>query len=87
MVMMRRLLERRSKNRRWTYILCGVVALLFGILSAGMGDDFLGLLPYLIIAAVCHSILADDSSRVVTADRGIRGIHSYSPAKLSTTCA
>lgn len=53
MVMMRKLLERRSKKRRWIYVLCGGVALLFGILSAGMEDDLLGLIPYLLIVAVC----------------------------------
>lgn len=53
MVMMHRLVECRCKKRRWIYIFCGLVALLFGTLSAGMEDDFLGLLPYLIIVAVC----------------------------------
>jgi hypothetical protein len=53
MVTLRKLVERRSNKRRWVYLGCAVVALLFGILAAGMEDDFLGLIPYIALVAVC----------------------------------
>lgn len=53
MVILYKLVERRSNKRRWVYILCAVLTLLFGILAVGMDDDFLGLIPYLVIVGVC----------------------------------
>ena len=38
MVTLRKLVERRSNKRRWVYLGCAVVALLFGILAAGMEE-------------------------------------------------
>lgn len=53
MVTLQRLVERRSNKRRWIYLCCAVVGLLFGIFAAGMEDDPLGLIPYLALAVTC----------------------------------
>jgi len=53
MVTLHKLFERRSNKRRWIYLCCAVVALLFGFLAAGMEDDILGLIPYVALVAVC----------------------------------
>ena len=50
---LRKLVEARSKRRRWSYILCAAVALWFAILSAALQDDLRGLIPYLCVVAVC----------------------------------
>ena len=48
----RKITERRANTRRWVYVVCAVIAVWLGVLSAGMQDDLRGVLPYLAIAAI-----------------------------------
>ncbi len=51
--MIGKLFEFRSKRRRWTYLCCAAVVLVFCVVSFGMNSDPLGLIPYIAIFAVC----------------------------------
>ena len=53
MIWIYRLIERRSKEGNWSYVLCATVALFYGVLGVGMEGDVVVGVPYLVLIVLC----------------------------------